>query len=82
MKKIIYSKLCLYSNKSETDTLMLNVPHFLSWHCLGVVNLEIYRKRLFEFSTFAWRQRRFISNSTIVSREFFICKYNITFDLS
>ena len=92
----------------QTYTLMLNLPYFLSWAMalllrLGVIVFEIYRKRLFEFSTLAWGQRGIIlinrtklhfnkvylfrkasntvDNSPIVSREFFICKYNI-FDLS
>ena len=58
-EKNIQSKLCLCSNEFEAYTLMLNLPHFLSWHSLGIihVDLEIYRKRLFEFSTLAWDQR-------------------------
>ena len=27
----------------QTYTLMLNLPHFLSLHCLGVIDLEIHR---------------------------------------
>ena len=44
----------------QTYTLMLNLPHFLSWHCLGIIDLEIYRKRLFEFSALTWGQRGII----------------------
>ena len=39
---------------------MRNLPHFLSWHCLRVIDLEIYRKSLFEFSTLAWGQKSII----------------------
>ena len=73
-KKNIQSKLCLCSNKSEAYTLMLNLRHFLSWHCLGVKDLEIYRKRLFEFGTLAWGQkgiiltyRSFLANFSFVN---------------
>ena len=67
MKKKKKSKLCLCSNESEANTLMLNLPHFLSWHCFGVIDLEIYRKRLFEFSTLAWGQKGII----LIHRLFF-----------
>ena len=55
-------------NESEAYTLMLNLPHFLSWYCLGVIDLEIYRKRLFEFSTLAWGQRSII----LIQRSFLV----------
>ena len=44
----------------QTYSLILNLPHFPSWHCLGVIDLEIYRKRLLEFSILAWGQRGII----------------------
>ena len=52
---------------------MLNLPYFLSWawHCyyvLGVIVFEIYRKRLFEFSTLAWGQRGII----LIHRSFLV----------
>ena len=39
---------------------MLNLPHLLSWHYFGVIDLENYRKRLFKFSILAWGQRGII----------------------
>ena len=60
-KKTYQANLVLIcSNEFEAYTLMLNLPYFLSWHCLGVIDPQLYRKRLFEFSTLGWGQRGII----------------------